>query len=117
MQVYISLHAFAQKVCYTFSHTCTQVYCSPLPWSSLLMKSSVGACGFQNGNNMRLSVIRAIQYAHAKSQIPVVFRAVLLEVFSGHALCGALLELHISKTAFLSCALKNQGELLDEITN
>lgn len=82
-----------------------------------VLSQELGACGFQNGNNTRLSVIRAVQYTHAKSQIPVVFRAVLLEVFSGHALCGALLELHISKTAFLSCALKNQRELLDEITN
>lgn len=76
-----------------------------------VLSQELGACGFQNGNNMQLSVIRAVQYTHAKSQIPVVFCAVLLEVFSGHALCGALLELHISKTAFLSCALKNQGEL------
>lgn len=82
-----------------------------------VLSQELGACDFQNGNNMRLSVIRAVQYTHAKSQIPVVFRAMLLEVFSGHALCGALLELHISKTAFLSCALKNQGKLLDEIIN
>lgn len=82
-----------------------------------VLSQELGACGFQNGSNMQLSVVCAVQYTHAKSQIPVVFRAMLLEVFSGHALCRALLELHISKTALLSCALKNQGELLDETTN
>lgn len=36
-----------------------------------------------------------------------MFRAVLLEVLSGHVLCGALLELHVPVATLLGCALRD----------
>jgi hypothetical protein len=37
-----------------------------------------------------------------------VFCAVLFEVFSGHVLCRALLELHVSKAALFSRSLEEK---------
>lgn len=60
-----------------------------------------------------VSVICAIQHTLTESKVPIVFCAVLLEVFPGHALCGALLELHLPITTFFSCALKSKEDILN----
>lgn len=54
------------------------------------------------------SVICALQHALAQRQVPVVFCAVLFEMFPGHVLCGALLELHVSKIALFSRSLEQK---------
>lgn len=54
------------------------------------------------------SVVGALQHALAQGQIPVVFCAVFFEVFPGHVLRRALLELHVSKTALFSRSLQEQ---------
>lgn len=78
-----------------------------------------GSEGLQKGTSSendvlsrQISVICGVQHAHAESEIPVVFCAVFLEVFSGHAFCGTLLEFHLPKTTLFSCALENQEVLL-----
>ena len=57
---------------------------------------------------LRCSVVGALQHALAQGQVPVVFCAVLFEVFSGHVLCRALLELHVSKAALFSRSLEEK---------
>lgn len=51
------------------------------------------------------SLIGAVQHTLTESQIPVVFGAVLLEVFPGHIFGGALLELYVPEGALFCCAL------------
>lgn len=109
-------------VCPLFLHKPTQVYCL-----ATFTLQSIGETRFcarskaavweyrlsrsgweQRCSHKRVSVVRGFQYAQAESQVPVVFCAVLLEVFSGHALRGTLLEFHIPKTTFFSGPLENK---------
>lgn len=121
-QVYTVTHT----LCPLFLHKPTQVYCSapstpesidetfflsPVKGSS--MGISVTGRGWeQRWNRTWISVVWGFQHAQAKSQVPVVFCAVFLEVFSGHALRRALFEFHIPKTTFFSCPLENNRQVL-----
>ena len=63
------------------------------------------------------SVVCALQHALAESLVPVVLRSVFLKVFSGHVLCGALLELDFPKAPLLSCALGDEEREKESINN
>ena len=71
------------------------------PYGRLLTSSSGLCC----------SVVGALQHALAQGQVPVVFCAMLLEVFSGHVLRRALLELHVSEAALFSRSLEEKQNL------
>lgn len=55
--------------------------------------------------SLALSVICRLQNALTQGQVPVVLRAVLLEVFTRHVLRRALLKLHVAEAALHGCAL------------
>lgn len=93
----------------------------PLLYSSLLMKlffvprSKAAVWEYRRktwvGTTVRItqvSVVWGFQYAQAESQVPVVFCAVLLKVFSGHTLRRALFKFHIPETTFFSCPLRRK---------
>lgn len=122
----MQVHTVTHTVCPLFLHKPTQVYClATFTLQSIgetrfcaRSKAAVWGCRLsrsgreQRRSHERASVIRGFQYAQAESQVPVVFCAVLLEVFSGHALRGTLLELHIPETTFFGRPLENKRQLL-----